>query len=335
MTRLTVTPLAQLDRTVPEAGRIKLGHKITAKSGKIVQSSLDKFRFTSPQRRLLEELAAIYGGTPKPWHDDRANPRDQFELYSEVSEINVLVIPGALSQWYEKWSGGGNERRCDGEVCTTSRQGPDGSELVEVPCICDANEQMECKRTTRVSFALPEITFAGAWRLETKGKNASRELPGMFDLISAVTVRGRLVQAKLVIAQREEMRNGKRQNFVVPQLQMSESLAALGGGASTLAIGPAEVTPPTYELGTGLELPAGDEPEEAEILTPEMVDTEQRLAADALNFGFDPKHYVSCVHAQVDGDYDRMRACSDRVRTGTLEPEAIVQGRIQWKTIAT
>ena len=32
----------------------------------------------------------------------------------------------------------------------------------------------------------------------------------MFDLISAVTVRGRLVEARLIISERTEMRNGKR-----------------------------------------------------------------------------------------------------------------------------
>jgi hypothetical protein len=331
---LTVTPLSQLDRTAPEAGRIKLGHKTTAASGKTVQASLHKFRFTSPQKNLLDQLAAIYGGLVKPWHDDLANPRDQFELYSETDSIKVLVIPGAISQWYELWSKGGNERRCDGEECTTSRRGPNGPELTVVPCICNAEEQLACKRTTRIQFALPEISFAGVWRLETKGKAASRELPAMFDLISAVTVRGRLVEARLIISERTEMRNGKRQNYVVPQLVMDNTLTELGGGASTLAIGPGEPAAPTMELGTGLELP-DDGIEEAEVLTPEMVDTEQRLAADAVNFGFDPRHYIACVRAQVNGDYERMRACSDKVRGGTLVPLAISQGKIQWEVAAS
>jgi len=332
---LTVTPLSQLDRTAPEAGRIKLGHKTQSKSGKTVQASLHKFRFTSPHRYLLDQLAAIYGGTVKPWHDDKANPRDQFELYSEADSINVMIIPGAISQWYELWSGGGNERRCDGEECTTSRSGPNGRELVVVPCICDAEEQLACQRTTRIQFALPEITFAGVWRLESKGKAASRELPAMFDLISAVTVRGRLVKARLIISARTEMRDGKRQNYVVPQLVMDETLEALGGGAAVVAVGPGEPQPPTLQLGTGLELPDDDTIEEAEVLTPEMVDTEMRLKADAVNFGFDPVHYLACVRAQVDGDYTRMRTCSDRVRGGTLVPLAISQGRIQWEQPAS
>lgn len=335
----TVTPLSQIDRHVPEAGRIRMGHKTTGRNGKPSMEALQHFRFTSPDRTLLEQLAAIYGGEVKPWHDDKASPKDQFQLYSNSERVNVLLIPDSLSMWYELWTGGGCKRRCDGVTCTVPEKTSDYDyELVEQPCLCAAEGKLSCKRATRIQFVLPEISFAGAWRLESKGQYASEELPGMVALIEAVTVQGRMVQAVLSIDRREKMTEVGKRNFVVPKLSILNTPLELASGSSTLAIGGTAVQPPTMQLGSGHAPPApspspDDEITDAEVLTDEQLDIEQRIKADALAFGFDEHAYLAAVRSQVNGDWERMADCSRKVRSESLEPTALSGGRIVWKSL--
>lgn len=60
MPRNTITPLSNIDRRAPEAGRIRIG----IKSGRAMKS-IDTFRFTSPHQDVIEQLADMYGGDRK------------------------------------------------------------------------------------------------------------------------------------------------------------------------------------------------------------------------------------------------------------------------------
>ena len=108
---MSMTPLASIERRAPEAGRIRTG----IKSGRAMKS-IDTFRFTSPHKEAIEELARIYGGEAKPWNEPTAN-KNQYEVITKASSIEVFLQPGGLTTHYEMWSGGGCQRRCDGEMC--------------------------------------------------------------------------------------------------------------------------------------------------------------------------------------------------------------------------
>lgn len=337
--QLKVTPLSQIDRRVPEAGRIRMGHKVTARNGKQSMAALDTFRFTSPRRELLDQLARIHGGEVKPWHDAKANPAHQFQLYSDTDSIEVLVIPQGISVWYEMWTGGGCKRRCDGEICTVPKQTSQYDfELIEQPCLCDAEGALSCKTYTRINIVLPEISFAGSWRLESHGENASKELPGMYEFIEQVQARGGMPRATLSIDKREHMTEVGKRNFVVPKLALIETPNELIAGTTATAIAgpsaPLQLTPKSsaWEADRQPGMDSGDdEPVDAEVLTPELIAAEVLLEADALNFGFDPRAYVEAVKTQVAGDVERMRSCSDKVRAGVLEPLSLSGGIIQWR----
>ena len=73
-----IKPLAELGRT-PEQGRIRLGVK-TARAMK----SLDTFRFTSPDKAAIEQIAFIYGGTVKSWTPPRQK-QQQWEVITTTS----------------------------------------------------------------------------------------------------------------------------------------------------------------------------------------------------------------------------------------------------------
>lgn len=212
---------------LPQAGRIRAGKKTTGGNGKERPTALRNFRFTSSDRTSIEQVAKLYGGAVAPWNDPKAAP-NQWEVITESNEIGVILPVDPLSEsWYELWGGGACQRRCDGETVTLAvGGGPDGSEPLERPCVCDAQglPEPECKLTTRLNVILPEVRFLGLWRLDTKGYNAFVELPEMVATIQALQDRPGFTRAILRLEQRQLKRPGKPlSKFVVPTLGLDAS----------------------------------------------------------------------------------------------------------------
>lgn len=101
-------PILDLQLRQRELGRIRIGRKAAGKGN---PQKLDKFRFTSASGELIERIAELYGGEALPWVNDG---QSQFEVFTAVNRLPILVPPQPISQWYEMWSGGGCQRRCDG-----------------------------------------------------------------------------------------------------------------------------------------------------------------------------------------------------------------------------
>lgn len=311
-----IRPINELGSRVQEAGRLRMGEKYTAKNGKTSMRALNTWRFTSPHRDCLDQLAAIYGGEVREWSDPKAILKNQFELYSTSSSLRVLVPPGGLSQWYEMWAGAGNVRRCDGIRARV----PDRNEgEVLVDCICDAEQQMDCKPHTRLSVVIPEITFRGVWRLETKSWSAADELPAMEALVDNLQATRSIVEAELIIQQRSRMTAQGKRNFVVPVLNLASSVEALtagqaGFGALSAVDAIHELNAGEIEGSRGTSVPSGnrhgdatpadDEPVEAEImLSPEDLTAEARRVANIEML--DPSKFLTGVCLGVsDGAHD-------------------------------
>lgn len=240
-----IVPIADMNRRAPEAGRIRLG----VKSGRAMKS-IETFRFTSPHEVAIRQIAEQYGGTVKPWSDDKARIKNQMEVITETNVIPVMLPADGMSVWYEKWTGGGCERRCDGvQVTTVVARGDDIDEQLS-PCICTRVGVAECKPYTRLNVILPNVDFFGTWRLESKGWNAAQELPGMFDLIQALGASGQMVDAELSVRVRETMTAGKKRNFIVPALAIRSTATELMAGAATVGA-PALDSGSRLEIGTG------------------------------------------------------------------------------------
>ena len=327
-----IIPLTDLGQRPPEAGRIRLG----VKTGKAMKS-LSTFRFTSQFRNVIDQLAALYGGEVKVWNDPKANPPNQFEVISSVSEIPVYILQDGLSCWYEEWAAGGCVRRCDGVECELTRATQDGYELDKVPCLCVAENSRRCDPHTRLQVVIPAVSFRGVWRLETKGWNAAYEMPGMFNMITSLTAQGQMLQAVLGIEKRQQVRAGRTRHFVVPRLSIEQTAlqieaggavaGALNTGTSPVATAPAALNAAPSPVATLVD----DEPVEAELVDDELLEVEGLLRADATNFGLDEARYVAAISHQVGGDRARMRACSVKVRAGELQPVGFTQeGTVQW-----
>lgn len=306
MARNTVVPLSAIDHRAPEAGRIRIG----VKTGRAMKS-IDTFRFTSPYKDIVEQLAARYGGVAQPWSDERARIRDQYEVVTQANEIPVYLPANGLSVWYEKWSGGGCERRCDGVSCEIVQMHGDNAVPVQSPCICVAKGARECQPYTRLNVVLPELPFRGTWRLETKGWNALHELPGMFEMIRSLDESGRMVQAYLGVEKRSDKAGGKTRHYVVPKLTVGQSPQELQSGQASVA---AISTGPVAALSSGVEVPD---------------DILDMLWEDAATFGLDEPLFVKHVLAQTKNDVSRINVMRHKLHAGTIVP-VIEDGELRW-----
>lgn len=227
-------PIITLQRRVRELGRIRIGQVVGAGNGKRGRpEKLDRFRFTSASKELLEKVAALYGGTVQPWTPANGG-QPQWEVVTTSNRLPILVPPQPVTQWYELWSGGGCQRRCDGER----------EVLTEKPCMCDPDPtQRMCKPTTRLNVVLKDVEGIGVWRLESHGYYAAVELPESAEFLARA---GGYVSGWLSLEARSAKRDGKTRNWMVPTLEIDITPAALL--ASGLPTGPA--------LGTGQQAAA-------------------------------------------------------------------------------
>jgi hypothetical protein len=192
-----------------EAGRIRLGMKVPSGRGSR-PTKLDRFRFTSPRKNLIEKIAELYGGTVQEWQPPRG--AGQWEVVTNATEVPVVVPPQdpAESQWFELWSAGGCQRRCDGQQ----------EKLSKSPCMCDPDPALrDCKMHTRLRVMLEDVPGMGAWRVDTGSYYAATELPGIAQLLAQAQG---AIPGRLILDQRTVVRNGKTMNFAVPVLDCAD-----------------------------------------------------------------------------------------------------------------
>jgi Recombination directionality factor-like len=332
----TVIPVEQLGRRMPEAGRIRLG--VRGRSG--APSGIDTLRFTSPNESAIRELAALYGGSARPWNP--RGDRHEWEVITEALEVPIVLPPDPLSgPVYELWSGGGIVRRCDGTTATVSTRTGDGGEPGQVPCVCFARQRLECSVKTRLMVVLTEIRFGGVWRLETSSSFAARELPGMVDAIAALQSQG-FARATLTRERRTQVKNGQTRHFLVPVLRTNYTPDEIVEGSAHLA---ALATPPKL----GLPAPPLLDPEifdaDSEVVEAEVVDDlpqprtdPQRIAIRCSYLGLDDDARHGFAYAVSNGrtsstkeldddEIQRIFKVLDRLDRGEVEFTGVVEGR--------
>jgi hypothetical protein len=216
-----VSPIIDIQRRLVEAGRIRAGEK----GEKGEPRKLDKWRLTSKDRRRLELAAELWGGEVREWEGHK----DEYELYTSTNELPIALIPGQLpTTWYELWSKGGCQRRCDGQ-----------HELIsDSACLC--GEERECKPHTRLSVLLPDLPGLGSWLVSSTGWNAASELAASADLLQRASAQGVLLPARLRLEQRVQVSGGQTKRFAVPVIDLDVSLRDLLGAHQGALSAPSE-----------------------------------------------------------------------------------------------
>jgi len=312
-----ITRINDLPVRPPEAGRIRLGEK----TEKGWPSSIDVFRFTSPHKVVLDQLAKQYGGVVEKWNEPKANA-GQWQLRTTSSTIRIMVREDGLNMQYELWTGGGRSRSCDGEFATVPQSGPEPS-MVEVPCICRAKGVKECKMKLRMTVFLPDVDFYGVWRVETSSENAAIELPGMFDAITQLAEAGRMVRAFLNLEQRTSMVDGKKKNYVVPTISIGATPDQMLGGMSVVRPS-LDAQPEMTAIDAGGsryetpdptdESPRETANEQEDVIEAQIVDPDRELELEAAvrtvadNHGQNGDLVVAKLWEMSHGDYDKIES---------------------------
>ncbi len=232
-------PILDLQRRMRQLGEIRIGHavdtgKVSQRTGKPIKRpvKLNKFRFTSASRPILEEVAALYGGKVQPWTPANGGP-SEFEVFSTTDRLPVLIPPrDAVSQWYELYNGSKCIRRCDGRIEQKSDQS----------CMCNPDNR-QCSITTRVNVMLRDVPALGQWLLVSKGYYAAVELPPAAELLAQA---GGYVAGWLGMEEKAVVRDEGPARFMVPTLDVEITPAALmtgniTGAPAAVASGPERV----------------------------------------------------------------------------------------------
>lgn len=244
-----------------ELGRIRIGIQVPTKNGKTRPEKLDRFRITSASRPLIERVAELYGGEAVEW-DNHGSP--QFEVITTTTRLPVLVPPQPISQYYELWSEGGCQRRCDGIT----------ELLKDKPCLCGPDPaERQCKPTTRLNVILRDVEGIGVFRLESHGYYSAIELP---DVAAFLARAGSYISAWLSLEQRTAIRDGQTRRWMVPTLEVDVTPAQLLAG-NTPAAQLTAPTPAALETAPP-ELPAAPD---KTTLTPDEIAMVTQQAADA------------------------------------------------------
>ncbi|MCP9205550.1 hypothetical protein [Streptomyces cucumeris] len=226
-------PIIDLQRRMRQLGEIRIGRavdtgRVSEKTGRPIlrPEKLRAFRFTSPSREILTQVAALYGGEVQTWTPANGGP-SEFEVFSTANRLPVLIPPrDAVSQWYELYAGSKCQRRCDGVTEQKSDR----------PCICNPEDRV-CSITTRVNVMLRDVPALGQWLLVSKGYYAAVELPPAAELLAQA---GGYVAGWLGMEEKSVVRDTGPTRFMVPTLDVEITPAALMAG--NITGGPAAVT---------------------------------------------------------------------------------------------
>lgn len=225
-----MSPILDIQMRMRELGRIRMGEK----GAKGEPKKLTKFRLTSASRAILEAAAANpkIGGTVRQW--EGAPDEGMYELYTDTDSLEIVLPPvfslsdgtpsSPVSQFYETWSGGGCQRRCDGVT----------ELLSEKPCLCAAagqtGRERACKITTRIQVMIPTLPDVGVWRLESHGFYAAVETPGTLEILRRAAEGMEFVPATLRIEQRSRKAGGQTRRYIVPIVELRQSVLDLAAG---------------------------------------------------------------------------------------------------------
>ena len=247
-------------RRLPRLGKIRLGIKKIAKSGKEYPAEVEYFV-------VPPEVARVYGEQPKsldimfPTEDEGAIFPQSYKWYV----ANGLRCKGngetAMRRYADLASG---ER-----VPMANGGAHDANDLVEVACPCPLLESGDCRQNANLMVLLPKVSLGGVYQITTGSFHNIVRVNSCIDYVRAVV--GRIALVPLVLTrQAEELQyEGKKATHHLLQIVLNvnlEEAASLRDNARLILAQTAKLALPT-PVEDGPE-PTGEAPVEAEIAAP-------------------------------------------------------------------
>jgi Recombination directionality factor-like len=288
--------MAVLDvqRRGQQIGRLRIGQQVAVikdgrDTGKTRPARLETFRFTTGSRASAEAIAALYGGEIRDW-------QGEFEVITAKAEIGVTVPPRdeVISQWYEMWSKGGCQRRCNSQheqisngpcLCPHAKNPANADEVAEAALkraeLSKTNPPQACKLVTRISVMIPDLPGLGVFRLDTGSYYAATEIGDSAELMQMARDKGVFLPAILRIEHRSRVAGGQTKKYPVPVLEVLTTFRDLATGAIERGGMAAQLPPAPGE--PRLALTAGGTPAPAPAPAPQAAsEPEQELSAQQI-----------------------------------------------------
>jgi hypothetical protein len=235
--------ILDIQRRGQQIGRLRIGQQVAVikdgkDTGRIRPARLDTFRFTTASRASAHAIADLYGGEVREWNGE-------FEVITSKSEIGVTVPPrdAVISQWYEMWTAGGCQRRCDSQHdqisngpcrCPHAANPSDADEVaamaLERAAQHKADPSKACGLVTRINVMIPDLPGLGVWRLDTGSYYAATEIGDSAQLMQMAREHGVFLPAILRIEHRQRVAGGQTKKFPVPVLEVLATFRAIASG---------------------------------------------------------------------------------------------------------
>jgi hypothetical protein len=307
-------PVLDVQRRSQQIGRIRIGQQVPARNGGTRPARLATFRFTTASRVTAGAIAELFGGQVRPWEG-------QYEVITEKSEIPVTVPPrdAVISQWYEMWTAGGCQRRCDSQReqisggpcrCPHAEDPSDADEVARMALerarLHKADPSKACGLVTRINVMIPDLPGLGVFRLDTGSFYAAGESGDKADLMEMARERNVFLPAILRIEQRQRVANGETRKYPVPVLEILPTFRAIASGQLEAAGITAQLPPAPGE--TRLAITSG---------TPAAVPAQRKPAnPDEVKPG--------------EPGWERLTAEQKGQRIADLAAKAVIRGEIEW-----
>jgi len=237
--------LLDVQRRGQQIGRLRMGQKIATgkldKSGNEIMRPvrLDTWRLTTASRIQAAAIAERFGGEVREWGRE-------FEVITDTDEIPAIAPPRdeVISQWYEMWSKGGCQRRCDSQaeqisggacLCPHAEDLSDEAETARAALeraeLAKLNPPQACKLITRVNLMIPDLPGVGVFRLDTSSYYAAVEIGDVARLMQIARDQGIFLPVVARIEQRQRVAGGQTKKFPVPVLDVLATFRDLATGA--------------------------------------------------------------------------------------------------------
>lgn len=320
-------PLPEEGR-IPRVGKIRLGVKKIAQSGKEYPSATDYFVVNedgATSRPAAEGFHAVYGDEPR-----------EIEIVLPAPRVDD-VLEGAYRSY---GTGGLLKRKCAGPGSECVTRGPDG-EWIASPCMCEKegldpdDKSKHCQRRWTFTIMLMDVPGVGVWQVETGSPMAAEGLAQSLRLIEQF--RGHLQGAKatLRVVPRTVAPQGKPKTVHIIELGATDltpaqALAQAAESAQRVSLPPSTLDeePPLpegiepgqrvriageiAEPGNGNGAPKDAADENTQVVTPEQGTTKSLLAGMSAQYkgdlyercSIERRSTITVVKQKLNAAYD-------------------------------
>lgn len=232
-------------RRLPRLGKIRLGVKAVAKTGKEFPREVNHFV-------VPPEVSAVYGEKPT-----------ELDVMFPLNDIDT-VFPQAY-----KFYGSGRGLKCVGNGESAMRLDETTQTMKQRDCPCDLLEQGKCQRRAHLMVMLPMVSMGGVYQIDLGSYHSIVDINSGLDFIQALVGRFAMAPLKLKRVARETHNGGKKTVHYPLQIVLSNAdLATVNAlrddnrrvltAASRLALAPPEDCNPQFDDGATVSEVDGD-----------------------------------------------------------------------------